>query len=182
MNHISLFSGYEGFGLGLKLAGIPIRTVLYCEIEPYCQKILEQRMEDGYIDQAPIWPDIRSLDGTIFTKVMGEGLLSAGFPCQPFSTAGKQLGNEDFINLWPETGLIIREVRPRFICLENVPALLNGNRKRQQPAYAITVFKELTKMGMDYRSRYGVMGAENANAPHKRQRLWVLAHAKGNIR
>ena len=66
MHHISLFSGYEGFGLGLKLAGIPIRTVLYCEIDPFCQQILEQRMKDGYLDKAPIWPNIDALDGTLF--------------------------------------------------------------------------------------------------------------------
>ena len=64
--HVSLFSGYEGFGLGLQLKGIPYRTVLYCEIESYPQEIIRQRIRDGFLDDAPIWPDVRSLDGRPF--------------------------------------------------------------------------------------------------------------------
>jgi DNA (cytosine-5)-methyltransferase 1 len=176
MNHISLFTGYEGFGMGLRLAGIPLKTILYCEIDPYCQKILEQRMDDGYIDEAPIWTDIKSLDGRIFAPVMGEGIITGGFPCQPHSVAGKQLRDADPRDLWPDTWGIIRDVHPRWCLLENVPALLTSDGFSRQP-YAARVVGQLGSLG--YSVRYGVASAADAGAPHLRRRLWILAHATG---
>ena len=174
MNHISLFTGYEGYGMGLRLTGIELRTVLYCEIEPYCQSVLRARIGEGYLDDAPIWPDIRTLDGSLFAGRVG--IITGGFPCQPFSVAGKQLGASDERNLWPETRRIIGEVGPEWVMLENVPALLTGDG-RDRPAYGGTVVGQLT--GMGFNTKFGIVSASDAGAPHLRKRLWILAHANG---
>ena len=173
MNHISLFTGYGGMELGLRLAGIELRTVLYVEIEPYCQDIIKARIRDRHFDDCPIWPDIRTLDGSLFAGKVG--IISGGFPCQPFSVAGKQRGESDERNLWPETRRIISEVGPEWVMLENVSALLHGDG-RDRPAYGGTVLGDLAEM--DYDIKYGVTSASDAGAPHLRKRLWILAHAE----
>ena len=172
MNHISLFTGYGGMELGLRLAGIELRTVLYVEIEPYCQDIIKARIRDGHLDPAPIWNDIRGLDGSVFAGKVG--IISGGFPCQPFSVAGKQRGESDERNLWPETRRIISEVGPEYCLLENVPNITTGNG-RDRPAYGGTVLGDLAEMGYDI--KYGVTRAADAGAPQLRNRLWILAHA-----
>ena len=129
LNHLSLFSGYEGFGLGLRLAGLPIRTVGYLEIDDYCQRVLQVRMADGVLDHAPIIRDITACD---FRPMAGlVDIITAGFPCQPHSVAGARLGADDERNLWPDTLRVIGEIRPAFAILENVPGLMsptNSNR------------------------------------------------------
>ena len=175
MNHISLFTGYGGMELGLRLAGIELRTVLYVEIEPYCQDIIKARIRDRHFDDCPIWPDIRTLDGSLFAGKVG--IISGGFPCQPFSVAGKQRGESDERNLWPETRRIISEVGPEYCLLENVPNLFTpGGRDR--PAYGGTVLGDLAEMGYDI--KYGVTSASDAGAPHLRKRLWIFAHSNAN--
>lgn len=169
LTHVSLFSGYEGFGLALRLAGLKIRTVLYVEIEKYCQEIIRQRIRDGFLDNAPIWPDVRSLDGQPFAGKVG--ILTAGFPCQPHSFAGKRKGAADERNLWPDTARIIGEMGPRYILLENVPGIL-GN------GYAGTVVGQLSEMG--YECTWGVVSAAQVGAPHLRWRWWCLAYSSNN--
>ncbi|MGH7774661.1 MAG: DNA cytosine methyltransferase [Candidatus Binatia bacterium] len=169
LTEISLFTGYGGFSLGLRLAGIQIRTVLYCEIEPYCQAIIQQRIKDGFFDDAPIWPDVRTLDGRLFAGKVG--IITAGFPCQPHSLAGKRRGGADERNLWPETLRLIREVEPRYALLENVPGILaNG--------YAGAVVGELSEIGYD--CIWNCVPAAAVGAPHLRWRWWCLAYASGN--
>ena len=174
MNHISLFTGYGGMELGLRLAGIELRTVLYVEIEPYCQDIIKARIRDGHLDPAPIFGDIRRLDGSVFCGKVG--IITGGFPCQPFSVAGKQLGEADERNLWPETRRIISEVGPEYCLLENVPNITAAGG-RDRPAYGGTVLGDLAEMGYDI--KYGITSASDAGAPHLRKRLWILAHANG---
>ena len=169
--HISLFSGYEGFGLGLTLAGIPFRTVLYCEIENYPQEIIRQRIRDGFLDDAPIWPDVRSLDGRPFAGKVG--LITAGFPCQPHSVAGQRRGADDERNLWPETARIIGEVRPRHVHLENVPGILSGGAGR--PPYGGEVTAQLAALG--YVGFARTLAAGEIGASHWRERWWVLANS-----
>ena len=166
LNHLSLFSGYEGFGLGLRLAGLPIRTVGYVEIDGYCQQIIQARIKDGYLDYAPI---IRDIQGADFRPMAGlVDIITAGFPCQPHSVAGKREGADDERNLWPDTRRAIGEVGPRFVLLENVPGILaNG--------YGGTVIGELSEMGYD--CRWGIVSAADTGAPHLRKRWWCLAHA-----
>ena len=98
---LSLFSGYGGFSLGLRLAGIPARTVCYVEWDRYCQRVLQARIADGHLDDAPIWDDIKSFDGRPWCGAVD--ILSAGFPCQPHSNAGLRRGADDDRNLWPDT-------------------------------------------------------------------------------
>jgi len=166
MKELSLFSGYGGFTLGLKLAGLKVRTVAYVEIEPYCWGIIGARIKDGLLDDAPIFPDIRSFDGTQCRGLVD--IITAGFPCQPHSTAGQRRGAEDERNLWPDTLRVIGEVGPRFVLLENVPGLLSNG-------YAGTVVGQLSELG--YRCRWMLVPAAAVGAPHLRWRWWCLAYA-----
>jgi DNA (cytosine-5)-methyltransferase 1 len=165
LNHLSLFSGYEGFGLGLKLAGVPIKTVGYVEIDEYCQRLLQARIRDGYLDWAPIIRDIRAAD---FRPMAGlVDIVTAGFPCQPHSFAGKRKGAADERNLWPDTLRVIREVGPGWALLENVPGILaNG--------YAGTVVGQLSEIRYD--CLWHCVPAAAVGAPHLRWRWWCLAY------
>ena len=166
IDELSLFSGYGGFTLGLRLAGIPVRTVCYVENEPYAQSIIHARIEDGYLGDAPIWDDVRTFDGRPWRGVVD--IVTAGFPCQPHSVAGRRVGAADDRNLWPDTLRVIGEVGPRFALLENVPGILaNG--------YAGTVVGELAEIGYD--AIWHCIPAVAVGAPHLRWRWFCLAYA-----
>ena len=170
LNELSLFTGYAGFSLGLRLAGIQTRCVGYVEINPYCHQLLRARIRDGYLDWAPIITDVRGAD---FRPMAGMvDIITAGFPCQPHSVAGQRRGASDERNLWPDTLRTISEVGPTWIMLENVPGLLSGDDRR--PPYAGTVVGELAEIGYD--AEWRVVSAADAGAPHKRERWWCLAH------
>ena len=164
---LSCFSGYGGFGLGLKLAGIPTRTICYIENDDYCQRILQARIRDGFLDDAPIWDDIKTFDGTPWAGQVD--ILTAGFPCQPHSNAGKRLGKEDSRNLWPDTLDVIRVVGPRYVLLENVRGLVDGANP-----YSAEVIGSLSEAG--YNAVWGLHSAAEAGAPHLRWRWWCLAY------
>ena len=172
MNHLSLFTGYEGFGLGLKMAGMPIRTVLYCENEPYAQEILRARIRDGFLDDAPIWFNICDLDGSLFAGKVD--IITAGFPCQPHSVAGNRQGESDERNLWPQTRRIIDEIRPSMLMLENVPGI-SVRADDGRPAYGGVVLGELSELGYD--CVWTTVSASDSGAPHLRKRWWVTAHS-----
>ena len=173
LRELSLFSGFGGFSLALRQAGIPTQTVGYVEIDPYAQQILLARMHDGYLDPAPIITDIKRCD---FRPMAGlVDLVTSGFPCQPHSYAGTRRiakGLADDRNLWPDTLRAIGEVGPRYILLENVPGILSGTAERQ--AYGGTVIGELSEAGFDY-CRWDVVSAADVGAPHLRQRWWCWA-------
>ena len=170
LNELSLFTGYAGFSLGLRLAGIQTRCVGYVEINPYCHQLLRARIRDGYLDWAPIITDVRGAD---FRPMAGMvDIITAGFPCQPHSVAGQRRGASDERNLWPDTLRTISEVGPTWIMLENVPGLLSGDDGR--PPYAGTVVGELAQIGYD--AEWRVVSAADAGAPHKRERWWCIAH------
>jgi DNA (cytosine-5)-methyltransferase 1 len=173
MNELSLFSGYGGFSLGLRLAGIQTRTVAYVEWAKYPQKILKARIEDGYLDDAPIFSDISAFDGTQFTGLVD--IITGGFPCQPHSVAGKQRGAADERNLWPDTLRVIREVEPRYVLLENVPGLISASSDGGSPAYGGTVVGELASIG--YSVHWQTIGADDVGAPHRRKRWWCIGVA-----
>ena len=176
MNELSLFSGYGGFSLGLRLAGLETRTVGYLEIDGYCQKILQQRMREGFLDDAPIWADIRAFNGTQSRGLVD--LVTAGFPCQPHSTAGLRKGADDDRNLFPDTLRIIGEVAPRTgILLENVPGILVGSDGR--PPYGGTVVGQLAEIGYD--AEWRVVSAADAGAPHLRRRWWLVAYPNADL-
>ena len=174
MNVLSLFTGYEGFGLGLKLAGVDTQHVGYVEIDPYAQQLIQQRIEDGHLDWAPIITDIKTAD---FRPMAGlVDLITAGFPCQPHSTAGRRLGEADSRDLWPDTLATIGTVAPAYVLLENVPGLLFGNGEREP--YGGKVVGELSDIGYD--AQWQLIPASAAGAPHLRWRWWCLAHTKSN--
>ena len=168
---MSLFSGYGGFSLGLRLAGLTTRTICYVEWDKYCQRVIQSRIEDGHLDDAPIWDDIKSFDGRPWRGVVD--ILTAGFPCQPHSNAGLRKGADDDRNLWPDCLRVISEVGPKYAILENVPGINVGNGGR--PAYGGTVVGQLSEIGYD--AEWRVISAADAGAPHLRNRWWLLAHS-----
>jgi len=170
MNELSLFSGAGG-GLLATKHFLNWRTVGYVEFNNYCQQILAQRIEDGFLDEAPIFGDIDSfIESGAAKKYQGAvEVLSAGFPCQPFSAAGKQRGKEDDRNKWPQTIQCVRDIRPRYVWLENVPGLLNSG-------YFGEILSSLAEAGYD--ARWTVLGAADVGSPHRRNRLWILAESQ----
>lgn len=170
LTELSLFTGYGGFSLGLRLARIPVRTVCYVEIDHYRQRVIQARIRDGLLNDAPIWDDIRTFDGGPWRGIVD--IITAGFPCQPHSTAGKRLGEDDERNLWPDTIRVIREIRPAFVLLENVPGITQ--RRRGRPAYVGRVFGDLAGAGYD--AIWDSVSAAEVGAPHLRQRWWCLAY------
>lgn len=164
LNVLSLCSGYGGIDLGLRLAVPNARTICYVEREITAAQILAARFADGTLDEAPIWTDLRTFGGHPWRRVVD--CLCAGYPCQPFSVAGKQRGAKDPRHLWPHVARIIGEVQPALVFLENVDAHLRiGFRE---------VARELRSMG--YQGEAGVFSAEEVGAPHLRKRLFVLAY------
>lgn len=171
MNELSLFTGAGGGVLGTHhLLGW--KTCGYVEWNEYCQRVIAARIADGYLTSAPIFADVREfVQSGAAEQYRGIGdVVAAGFPCQPFSVAGKQLAADDERNMWPATRDVIRIVQPRSVLLENVPGLVSCG-------YIGTVIADLAALG--YVGRWGVIGAADAGAPHKRDRLWIVAHATG---
>ena len=174
LQELSLFSGYGGFTLACRLAGLRTRTVCYVENDKYAQRVLQQRFGDG-LDEAPIWDDIKTFDPGPWRGHVD--IVTAGFPCQPHSQAGARRiakGLDDDRDLWPQTREVIRVVRPKYAVLENVPGIIFGNGGRQP--YGISVLGDLSELGFSD-IRWGIYSAADAGAPHLRKRWWVLAHA-----
>lgn len=176
MRELSLFSGAGGGLLGTKLLGW--RAVGYVERDVYCQAVLEARIRDGLLDPAPIFGDIRAFlrDGWADRYRGLVDVVTAGFPCQPFSVAGKRKACGDERNLWPETAEVLQRVQPSFALLENVPGLLSA-RSADGRHYFGTVLGDLAALG--FNAEWCCRGADDVGAPHLRKRLWILAHAAG---
>jgi len=124
-------------------------------------------MAEQSLDQAPIWDDLVTFPGTEWCGAVD--LISAGFPCQPFSVAGKQLGIEDDRWLWPNIARLIGDIQPRFVFLENVPGLIQHGL-----GY---VLQDLARLGFD--AEWDLFSATNVGAPHLRKRVFILAHSNG---
>ena len=172
MRELSLFSGAGG-GLLATTHLLKWRTVCYVEWDAYCIQVLKQRIADGYLHDAPIWDDVQTFDGAPWRGCVD--IVTAGFPCQPFSTAGKRNGSNDDRNMWPATIRIIREVRPAWVLLENVPGLLSAmdDTATLPHSYAGTVLGDLAESGYD--ARWRVLSAAEVGAPHKRDRIFIVA-------
>jgi len=169
MKELSLFSGAGGGVLGTKLLGW--EAIGYVEYNEYCQQVIAQRIEDGCLDNAPIFSDVNAFisEGYADAYKGMVGVISAGFPCQPFSVAGKKAAQDDPRNCWPQTLDIIRRVRPRYCLLENVGGLLS-----RKHGYFETILKDLAESGYD--AWWKVISAAEVGAPHKRDRLWIVAY------
>lgn len=171
LKELSLFSGAGGGLLGTHhLLGW--ECIGYVEWNDYCQRVLAARIADGLIPAAPIFTDVREFvqSGAAEQYRGFADVVTAGFPCQPFSEAGERRGADDERNMWPATLDAIRAVRPRFVMLENVPGIISCG-------YAGTVLCGLSKLG--YVGRWGIIRASETGAIHHRARWWVVAHAKG---
>ncbi len=167
MNELSLFAGAGGGVLGGLLLGW--RTVCAVEIEPYPRAVLQQRQDDGILDPFPIWDDIATFNGRDWRGFVD--VVTGGFPCQDISCAGKGAGLEGKRSgLWGEMARIIREVRPRYVLVENSPMLASRGLG--------VVLGDLAEMGFD--ARWGVLGAVDAGAPHKRERIWIVGNSYRN--
>ncbi len=166
MNELSLFTGAGGGVLGTTMLGF--KHIGYVEWNEHCQQVIAQRIRDGLISNAPLFGDIRKFNSEGYAESY-KGLadvVSAGFPCQPFSASGHQLGEDDPRNMWPATIATIRTVRPKIAWLENVPALLANK-------YIRRIFADLAKLGMSI--RWGVLGTGETGGICTGKRLWILA-------
>jgi DNA (cytosine-5)-methyltransferase 1 len=164
MDELALFAGAGGGVLAGHLLGW--RTVCAVELNAYCRRILLNRQRDGLLDPFPIWDDIHTFDGRPWRGHIE--VITGGFPCQDVSAAGKGAGLAgERSGLWFEMLRIIDEVRPPFVFAENSPNLRTRGLG--------TVIEGLT--GLGYGVRWCVLGARHVGAPHRRDRMWILAHA-----
>lgn len=163
MNELALFAGGGGGILAGHLLGW--RTVCAVEIEDYPRRVLLQRQADGLLPRFPIWDDVSTFDGRPWRgKVQ---IVTGGFPCQDISAAGKGTGLDgERSGLWGEMARIICEVRPNYAFIENSPMLTLRGLDR--------VLCDLAKMGFD--ANWGVLGADDVGAKHKRDRIWIVAY------
>jgi DNA (cytosine-5)-methyltransferase 1 len=161
MNCGHLFNGIGGFALAAHWMGWA--NVMHCEIDPFCNKVMNKHFPNSYQHE-----DIRTTDFTIWRGKLN--LITGGFPCQPYSTAGKRKGKEDGRHLWPEMLRAIREIQPQWIVGENVRGLTNWNGG--------LVFDEVQAdlETEGYEVLPFLLPAAGVNAPHRRDRIWFIAH------
>lgn len=165
MNGLDLFSGLGGISLALEPW---INTIAYCENDPYACGVLLSRMANGQLQHAPIWDDVTTLRGEHF-KGQPVDFVSGGFPCQDLSVAGTGRGLDgERSGLYREVIRLVRELRPSFVFLENVPNI------RTKGADVVT--GDLAGLGYD--CRWTTLSASEVGAPHKRNRWWLLARRR----
>lgn len=162
MYELALFAGAGGGILGGALLGW--RCVGAVEVEKYPRKVLLARQRDGMLPKFPIWDDVRTFDGRPWRGLVD--VVSGGFPCQDISCAGKGAGLTGARSgLWSEMRRIISEVRPRYAFMENSPMLTSRGLGR--------VLGDLAEVGYD--AAWMCLSAADCGAPHKRERIWILA-------
>lgn len=164
MNELALFAGAGGGILGGHLLGW--RTVCAVEREPYAASVLMQRQNDGILPTFPIWDDVCTFDGKPWRGLID--VVSGGFPCQDISSAGNGAGIDgERSGLWREMARIVGEVRPRFVFVENSPLLVSRG--------LAVVISDLAEMGYD--AQWCCISASDTGAPHKRDRIWLVANS-----
>ena len=171
MKHLDLFSGIGGFALGLQKVGF--ETVAFCDIEKYCQHLLKQKWNG-----IKIYSDVREITKEKFKAdgIESPEIITGGFPCQPFSVAGSRKGTDDNRHLWPEMFRIIKEFKPRWIIGENVRGIVSI----QDGLVFETVCTDLESEG--YEVQTFNIPAVGVGAPHKRERIWIVANSRCSIR
>ena len=156
MRLLDLFSGIGGFSYAAeKLVG-GYKTVAFCEMDEFCQKVLQKHWPE-----IPIYNDVRTLDATRLGRI---DIVTGGYPCQPFSQAGKRQGEKDERHLWPEMLRIIKSCKPRYVVAENVAGHVNMGLDQ--------VLTDLENQG--YTTRPIIIPACAKNAPHRRDRVWII--------
>jgi len=164
VNVLDLFSGIGGFSLGLERAGM--RTVAFCEIEPFPRAVLTKHWP-----HVPCYDDVRTLTAErLAADGIAVNVICGGFPCQDISTAGKGAGIAgERSGLWSEYARLIGELRPRYVIVENVGALTVRGLD--------TVTGDLSALGYD--AEWQVVSAADFGAPHERERIWIIAYPAG---
>lgn len=162
MKHLDLFSGIGGFALAARWANI--ETVAFCEIDPFCQKVLAKNFPN-----LPIHSDIKTLNGEDFAAI---DIITGGYPCQPFSLAGKREGVEDDRHLWPEMRRIIAQAKPTWAICENVYGHVSMGLDE--------VITDLEALG--YACQPFVVPAGAVGARHLRDRVWIVSYASSKRR
>lgn len=163
ITHIGLCAGYGGIELGLKRVLPNLRSVALCEIEAFAVANLVAKMEAGLMEPAPIWTDLKTFPWEEFSGRVD--ILTGGYPCQPFSAAGKRLGTDDQRHLWPFIASGIRILRPKLCFFENVEGHISLGLRE--------VIGELEQIG--YTTAWGIFSASEVGAPHQRKRVFILA-------
>jgi DNA (cytosine-5)-methyltransferase 1 len=156
--HLDLFSGIGGFALSAQAAGY--QTIGFSEIEPYACKVLKRH-----------WPDVPNFGDIRNVRNVRADLVTGGFPCQPFSVAGKRGGSKDDRHLWPEMCRVIAETRPVWVLGENVPGIINMELD--------SVLSDLENLG--YTAWPLVIPACAVDARHRRDRVWIVAHSESRV-
>ena len=166
MKILDLFSGIGGFSLGLERAGF--KTIAFCEMDKYCKLVLQKHWKG-----VKMYNDVREITKARFETdgIELPEIITGGFPCQPFSVAGKQKGTSDDRHLWPEMFRIIKEFKPRWVIGENVKGITNI----QDGLVFETVCTNLE--GEGYEVRAFNIPAAGVGAPHRRERIWIVAHS-----
>lgn len=188
MRHLDLFSGIGGFALAAQSVWRDdYQNIAFCEIDPFCQAVLQKHWPD-----ANIYGDIRTLTADAKSERCAEAwkhserptqwpsgsdtpqidLLTGGFPCQPFSSAGRRRGTADDRYLWPEMLRVIREFHPRWIIGENVGGFVTWN----EGMVLEQVHVDLENEG--YEVQAFIIPSAGINAPHRRDRIWIVAHSE----
>ena len=167
LKHLDLFSGIGGFSLGLESAGL-VETVAFCDFDQYCQQVLNKNFPS-----VPVYGDVKELN---YDKLRADGInqidiITGGYPCQPFSVAGRKKGEQDPRHVWPEMFRLIKELRPTWVIGENV----GGHIKLGLD----TVLENLESQG--YSSRTFSISASSIGANHKRERVWIVANSRRSV-
>ena len=175
ITHLSLCSGYEGIGLGLRTVLPNLREIAYVEREGFPVANLVAKMEAGELDAAPVFTDVKTFPYGKFRGCVD--ILSGGFPCQPFSSAGKREGVEDPRHLFPYIRDGIRACEPGIVFLENVEGIISSKTADGESVLQY-VLRELE--GLGYRAEAGIFSASEVGAPHQRKRVFILGVANRN--
>lgn len=160
MRHLDLCSGIGGFALAASWTK-KIETVAFCEIDEFCRKVLKKNFSN-----TPIHGDVHTLKGDEYGPI---DIITGGYPCQPFSFAGKRRGEEDDRHIWPEVFRITKRSKPRWLLLENVAGHIGMGLDK--------VLSDLESV--KYSCRPVVIPACSVNAPHRRDRVWIIANSEG---
>ncbi len=165
---ISFCSGYGGIERGLDLIGVEHRVIAYCEIEAYAIANLLAKMEAGLLVPAPVYTSLATFPAHLFRDAVD--IIVGGYPCQPFSTAGKREGEGDSRHLWPLIRRHTQAIRPSRVFFENVEGHISLGLS--------SVISDLEEDG--YRSAWGIFSAREVGAPHQRKRVYIMGDSEYN--
>ena len=173
LNHLSLCTGYEGIGQGLRRVLPTLREIAYSEIEDYAIANLVTKIEEGRLHPAPIFTNLKTLP---YRKFLGKvSVLSGGFPCQGFSHAGLRKGVDDPRHLYPFIAEGISQCKPTFVFLENVSGIISA-KTHEGESVLHYVCRDLESRG--YKVSWGVFSASEVGLPHERKRVFILGISK----